>query len=213
MRPVVLAKTLAAASVNIIAQSQSLAAAGNLTLNGAAAGGGVATLDTQRRVLVTSAGNDSGITFTVFGTNQGGNVIQETVTGANAGAVATNQDFLTVTRVAASGATASTVQVGTNGTGSSPWALIDPHVTPCNLGLGVVVAGTATFTVEYTYDDITGLAPGIFANVFALAALAGKTASTDSNIAWPIRAVRLTLTSNTPPGGATLTAIQAGIRQ
>jgi hypothetical protein len=213
MRPVVLAKTLAAASVNTIAQSQSLGAAGNFSLNGSAASAGVATLDTQRRVLVTSAGNDSGITFTVFGTNQGGNAIQETVTGAIAGAAATNQDFLTVTRVANSGATASTVQVGTNGVGSSPWALIDPHVTPCNLGLGVVVTGTATFTVEYSYDDITSLAPGVFANVFALAALAAKTTNTDSNITWPIRAVRLTLTSNTPPGGATLTAIQAGIRQ
>lgn len=213
MRPIVLSKTLAAASVNCIAQSQALGAAGNLSLNGAAASGGVAALDGQRRVVITSAGNDGGIVFTVFGTNQGGNPIQESVAGANAGAAATNQDFLTVTRIAASGATASTVQAGTNGSGSTPWALIDPHVTPCALGLGVSVSGTVTYAVEYTYDDITALAPGGFATVFALAALAGKSATADSSITWPIRAVRLTLTSSTPPGAAALTAIQAGIRQ
>lgn len=213
MRPVVLGKTLQAASVNGIAQSQSLAGAGSFTLNGSAVSGGVATLDTQRRVLITSAGNDSGISFTVFGTNQGGNAIEETVAGANAGAAATNQDFLTVTQVASSGATASTVQVGTDSVGSTPWALVDPHVTPCNLGLGVVVSGTVTYSVEYSYDDITGLAPGSFPNVFPLAALASKTANADASITWPIRAVRLTLNSSTPPGAATLTAIQAGIRQ
>lgn len=213
MRPVVLAKTLASASVNCIAQSQSLAGAGNFALNGSAVSGGVAALDTQRRVLITSAGNDSAVSFTVFGTNQTGNAIQETVAGANAGAAATNQDFLTVTKVASSGATASTVQIGTNGTGSTPWALVDPHVTPCQIGLGVTVAGTVNYSVEYTYDDITALAPGSFATVFALAALASKIATADAPITWPIRAVRLTLNSTTPPGAATLTALQAGIRQ
>lgn len=75
MRPVLLTKTLAAASVNAIAQSQSLGAAGNVTLNGATASGGLATLDTQRRVLITSAGNDSGISFTVFGATDSGTAI------------------------------------------------------------------------------------------------------------------------------------------
>jgi hypothetical protein len=213
MRPVVLTKTLAAASVNCIAQAQSLAGAGNFTLNGAAASGGVAVLDTARRVLVTSAGNDSGIAFTVFGSNQAGAPIQETLAGANAGAVATNQDFATVSRVASSGATASTVEVGTNGVGSTPWALVDPHVTPTMMGLGVTVAGTVNFTVEYTYDDPLNQAPGAFPTPFAFAALAGKTADSDAVLNQTVRAVRLTLNSNTPPGAATLTAIQAGIRQ
>src|SRR6185437_3174379 len=119
MRPVTISKTLAAASANNIALSQSPAGAGNLTLNGAAVAAGVATLDTQRRVLITSAGTDTGITFTVYGGNQSGSAISETVAGGSLGIpVSTTQDFLTVTRVAASGASASTVTVGTSGVGS-----------------------------------------------------------------------------------------------
>ena len=214
MRPVVVTKALAAASVNTIAQSQTLAGAGNVTLNGAAAGG-VAALDTQRRVLITSAGNDSGITFTVFGTTQSGAAIQETVTGANAGAVATNQDFLTVTRVSASGATASSVQIGTNTTGSTPWILVDPHVTPTMVGAAVIVgASPPTFTVEYTYDDFLTPAAGAFPNPLSAntpASLKNASAGGDGVFDFPFRGLRLTITAGTT--AATLTAIQAGIRQ
>src|SRR5258708_3372590 len=59
--------------------------------------GGVATLDTQRRIIVTSGGNDTGITFTIFGAGDNGVPISETVTGATSAASAqTNQDFKTV---------------------------------------------------------------------------------------------------------------------
>jgi hypothetical protein len=215
MRPVVLTKALAAASVNNVAQSQTLAGAGNFTLNGAAVAGGVAVLDTQRRVLISSAGNDSGITFTVFGTTQSGAAIQETVTGANAGAAATNQDFLTVSKVSASGATASTVQIGTNTTGSTPWVLVDAHVTPAMVGAAVIVgANPPTFIVEYTYDDFLNLAVGTFPNSLSgntPAALKNASASGDGVFNFPFRGLRLTITAGTT--AAAMTAIQAGIRQ
>jgi hypothetical protein len=212
MRPVVLTKTLAAASVNNIAQSQSLGAAGNLTLNGSAVSGGVATLDTQRRILITSAGNDSGITFTVFGTTDQGTAIQETVTGTNAGAVATNQDFATVTQVAASGATASTVQVGTNTVGSTRWLLTDQHLTPGNVSLGgTLVSGSATYTAEYTYDDFLNLPTGAFPLARTVSGLTNQTTSTDAQLAFPVKGVRLTI--NSGAGSVALTVIQAGIKQ
>jgi hypothetical protein len=211
MRPVVLTKTLVAASVNTIAQSQSLGAAGNLTLNGSAASGGVATLDTQRRVLITSAGNDSGISFTVFGATDSGTAIQETVTGANAGAVATNQDFATVTLVAASGATASTVQVGTNSTGSTRWLLTDQHLTPGNISLGGTVSGSVTYVAEYTYDDFLNLAAGAYPLPRTVLGLTNVTTSTDAQLGYPVKGVRLTINAGT--GAVTLTVTQAGLKQ
>jgi hypothetical protein len=212
MRAVVLSKQLAAASVNAIALAQSLAGAGNFTLNGAAVAGGVAALDTQRRVLITSAGNDSGITFTVFGTSDSGTAIQETVTGANAAAVATNQDFATVTRVAASGATASTVQIGTNPVGSSRWLLLNPHVAPASVSLaGVLIAGAATWEADYTYDDFLNLAPGAFPQPFAHQTLVNQTGTADGTLSVPVKGVRLTITSGT--GTVQLTVTQSGIRQ
>lgn len=144
---------LAAASANNIAQSQSLAAAGLLTINGSAATGGVATLDVQRKVLITSAGNDSGITFIVSGTNNDNNPFSETVTGGNAVAVATTQDFKTVTSVRGSGATASTVTVGTNGVASSKWFPVDLGRNPINIGHRFRVSGTVNYTLELTMDD------------------------------------------------------------
>ncbi|HTV38606.1 MAG TPA: hypothetical protein VMF12_19410 [Xanthobacteraceae bacterium] len=211
MRSIVLSKTLAAASVNDIAQSQSLGAAGNLALNGSAVSGGVATLDTQRRILITSAGNDSGITFTVFGATDQGTAIQETVTGANAGAVATNQDFAAVTQVSASAATASTVQVGTNNTGSTRWLLTDQHLTPGNISLGGTVSGSVTYTAEYTYDDFLNLAAGSFALARTVAGLTNATTSTDAQLGYPVKGVRLTI--NAGAGAAALTVTQAGIKQ
>jgi hypothetical protein len=212
MRPVVLSKALAAAIVNNIAQSQSLAGAGNFNLNGSAASGGIALLDTQRRVLITSAGNDSGITFTVYGTTQSGTVIQETVAGANAGSIATNQDFVTVTRISTSGATAATVQIGTNTTGSTPWVLADQHVTPGNISLGALaVSGSATYTAEYTYDDFLNLAAGAYPTARTVLGLTNQSTSADAQLGYPVRGWRLTINSGT--GAVSLTGIQAGIRQ
>jgi hypothetical protein len=212
MRPVILSKALAAASVNCIAQSQSLAGAGNFALNGSATAGGVATLDTQRRVLVTSAGNDSGITFTVFGTTDSGTAIQETVTGANAGAAATNQDFAMVTKVAASGATASTVQVGTNSVGSTRFVLFDYHLAPFHVALGSTApaGGGTTYSAEYTYDDFLDLVAGAFPVARSVPGLLNQTLSANASLDEPATGVRLTISAGT--GTVSLTVIQAGIK-
>src|SRR5579864_4719534 len=125
MRPTVVTKSLAAASANNIATSQTISGASAVTLNGSTVSGGVATLDTARRVLISSGGNDSSITFTVTGTQWDGQTISQTVTGSNGGTVATNLDFLTVTKIVTSGSTASTITVGTNTVGDTPWVRID----------------------------------------------------------------------------------------
>src|SRR5690349_9122021 len=113
-----LTKSLVAAAATGISTSQGPITAGNkFTLNGSKVSGGVATFDSQRRVIITSAGNDSGITFTITGTNDDGNTISEVLTGANATAAVSGLDYLTVTSIVANGTTASTVTAGTNTTG------------------------------------------------------------------------------------------------
>jgi hypothetical protein len=117
----VLNGSLGNAVANNICASQSPGGAGNLTINGALATGGVAYLGQPTQVYITSAGNDSSRTFTVYGTSysDGGTGIYaqvETVTGANASVVQTNSKFFTVTRVAISGASAAAVTVGRGST-------------------------------------------------------------------------------------------------
>lgn len=214
--PIRFTYTLGAASANNISTSQSLGAAGNLTITGSAASGGVATLDVQRRVLLTSAGNDSGLLFTVYGTNQGGQKIVDQFAGANVAAATSNLDFLTVTRIAGSGATASTVTAGTNTSGSSPWQMIDRALTPISIeGYASVVSGSPTYEIDWTLDDFWTPAPPVGTAVtpppiVGGTIIQGQTTADAFSISAPYTGWRLTLSA---AGGVRVEAAQAGIRQ
>lgn len=144
---------LAAASANNIALSQTVSGAANVTLNGSLASGGVATLDEPRRVLITNVGNDSGITFTVYGTWIGGQTISETVQGTSGSSVATTLDFATVTRIATSGSTSvSGITVGTNGVAGSRWVRLDSWAN-AETAIQCNVSGTVNYTVQVSMDD------------------------------------------------------------
>jgi hypothetical protein len=110
-------------------------------------------LDEPRQVLITNVGNDSGITFTVYGTWIGGQTISETVQGTSGSTVATTLDFATVTRVAASGATSvSGVTVGTNGVAGSSWLRFDSWAD-AQTAIQCNATGTVNYTVQVTMDD------------------------------------------------------------
>ena len=167
---------------------------------------GTATIDTAtatntaigRRVIVTSGGNDSGITFTVTGTNASGAVISDTFAGANAGAAQSNLDFVTVTNVTHTGSVATTVTVGTNGVGSSPWVPLNWHATSVmNEGFAVeLVSGSANFTVQHTYDDPNNLQAGAtFPIAVNNASVANAAATADGSYTFPIAAIRLLVNS------------------
>lgn len=110
---------------NNIAASQSISGAGAVTLvagiaptSTGAFGGGLpyATVLGQRRdaaIYITSAGNDSGITFTILGRGPTGNVQTEVVTGANTSVAASRNTYSALYSIKASGATASTITIGT----------------------------------------------------------------------------------------------------
>lgn len=95
------------------------------------------------------------------------------------------------------------------GAGSSPVAAPDHYVSPFNVSLGVTVTGTVNYTVQYTFDDV-------FANTYSPTAgnwvdhpsLTAQSVTKDSNIAYPVRGIRLVVNSGT--GTARLTIIQAG---
>lgn len=143
---------LAAASATDLRTAASISVAGGVTLNGALVSGGVATLDKPRRILFTSSGNDSGITFTVTGTTFAGNAASETVTGGNATTATTVLDYATVTSITASGASAGTVSIGTSGVAGSQWARLDMWTTGF-VSIQTNVTGTVNYTIQQTLDD------------------------------------------------------------
>jgi hypothetical protein len=159
LNPVRITLSLAAASANNIALSQTPTSGSALTINGATASGGVATLDVARRVLLTYGSEGSARTLLVAGTNRSGNVISETlaVPSGGAGTVYTQQDFLTVTQLLpAGGGWTAAVTVGTNAVGSTPWVVREWG----QLGkMGVLIsipASGPTVQLEATWDDPNG---------------------------------------------------------
>ena len=92
-----------------------VAANAALDLTGGLAAAGKITNTAEEKVSITSAGNDSGIAFDVVGTNAAGEVITETVIGANAGTATTSAGFLEVTSITAVGDPAGTVSAAGEG--------------------------------------------------------------------------------------------------
>lgn len=213
-QPVVFTKALVAASANNISLSQNGVAGVSLLRNGSTLG----VLDSQRRVLITSGGDDSATTFTVIGTDDRGNRVISVVTGTNTGTVATPNDFKTVTSITPSKATTATT-VGTNTTGSTPWMMFDVHLTPPQLGLMYTLnSGAQTSSVEYTDDPfMNGIgvqnpndaSPNPRAILHPT--LQAMVANADGKIDWTIRGWRWTITAGA--GNGTLTGIQAGVWQ
>lgn len=191
---------LAAAVSNGISVSQSLSAAGNLTITGSLATAGVATFDVARRVGITSAGNDASLVWTITGTDRNGRAQSETLAGANMGVAQSTRDFLTVTQIAGSKATGSTVTAGSTGTASTAPYIIDYFATTANYTAMVQNAGGSTWSLEFSNNDISPNYDLTVENPLWMAptAVSGISAtSTQAAIQGPYVMCRLTLTAGT----------------
>ena len=97
--------------------------------------------------------------------------------------------------------------ISCTGTGTSNVAVLDHYKAPFHVGLGAVVTGTATYTIQHTFDD--PLDTSVTPTWFNHPTLASQTASADGNYAFPIRAIRISIASGT--GTVVATVIQAGM--
>lgn len=212
MLPVDLEKTLAAADPDGICASQTLGAAGTLSINGALATAGVANLVSQRRVVVVSDGDDSKRTATLYGTRQGGGTINEALALTNAGTATSVLDFLTVGTVSVDGKIAKNVTVGTSGTGSTPWTMPNFHLTPFDLTLNTEVTSTVTYNIETTQDDYWTAGKSnydVTPQPHVYAVVTGATAAAQTVLDTAVTGYRFTITSGT--GTLDVQATQAGI--
>ena len=200
--------TITGANASTVSTSKSFWSVTSITASGATAGAitvgtyAAATLDTARRVIITSAGNDSGITFALAGTNWDGTPISETVTGANAGAASSVLDYLTVTSIRSSAAVASTVTVGTNTIAGSRWVRFDELATQGPISIQCSVTGTVSYTVQQSLQDPNGIADIVApANMVWLDSadtnVVAATATKQSNYAYQPLLARVVLNSGT----------------
>lgn len=146
------------AAVAGIAAIQLLGAAGNLTLNGPIVSGGVAQMDVPRNVTLTVATtNQSGITFTITGTDEYGNTVVESLAGPNNNTVSGKKAFARVTKVAVDGAIATNgVSVGYGTTLGLPLAVRKAGQITKELQDGAAAsAGTFAYALANTASTAT----------------------------------------------------------
>ena len=101
-----------------------------------------------------------------------------------------------------------TVSASAGGNAHSGIIIPDVHLNPFNIGFGIVVATTARFTVQHTFDNIiTTSADQVtwFPHEFVVQA----SANIDGNYAFPMQGIRVEI-SAANEGGVTGTFIQAG---
>ena len=140
---------LAAANASIIAEAQTGAANTKLTLTASPY-----TLDFPRRVIITpgSGNNDSGVKFTIVGTDWNGYPVTEVLAGGNNVAVQSLYDYATIASITPNGSTGANMTVGTNGVASTRPIFLDEWAFGPT-ALQINVSGTANATVRQSLDD------------------------------------------------------------
>ncbi len=155
MRPKTITVSPDVADPNGISVAQTPVASGNLTITGDLATGGVATFDIARHVSITSDGNDSGVTFTITGTDRNGDALTESITGPGSTTVNGNRNFLTVTQVAIDGAGTGNIEVGSADELETKWYPADTYKSQ-HFSYSIQVSSGASLThkLEFTLDDV-----------------------------------------------------------
>jgi hypothetical protein len=103
-----------------ISTTASISGAAALTINGTLTSGGSYTSGDNigQLITITSAGDDSGITFTIVGTNAVGDAQTEVLTGADTDVATSSGYFNTVASITTSASSDAAVTAGVTGTGT-----------------------------------------------------------------------------------------------
>jgi hypothetical protein len=187
---------VAAANAALIASSQIPISGTPLTRTGTQP-------DVARRILLSYGIEGSNRTLLVTGTNHTGNPISEILnvpSGAGAGTIATQQDFLTVTSLLpGGGGWTAAATVGTSANASTPWKTLEIFQAGNTMLNAVVLSGALNFSIQYTLDDPNNIRGD--ANVppvpFAVPGLTGLTANADGQISTGAYAWRVLVNSGT----------------
>ncbi len=205
MRPKTITFTMAVADRNGVCLAQTPLAAGALTINGALASLGVATMDVARHLTVYSAGDNSAKTFTFTGTDRNGVEITEDVTGPDSTTVSTTKNFKTCTQVAIDAVSVGDVEIGTGDSAESQWIPVDYIFRTPSCTVTLSSGASMTTSVKATADN--PWADG-FDEATAATTSIGETP--DIIDAGFVRAVRLEV-SDFVSGTATMTVLQGRV--
>jgi hypothetical protein len=146
----------AAKSATAVCAAQAVAAAGNATINGASASGGVATFDYARTVNVDSTdAGDTTQTVTVTGTDYWGQAQTETIALNGTTLVAGQKSFKTITAAAVSALLTGNLTVGNEDVFGLPYRVTDAGYLLRTGWAGAVANDAGTFAAADTTSPAT----------------------------------------------------------
>jgi len=181
-----------AADADCIVTAASVSAAGVLTFDGVSAY--TVTMDVPRHVSITTASDNSAITFTVVGTNRYGDALTETITGPNATTVKGSSNFATITSIRASDAVTDNVTIGSADELDSQLVVVDPYGGAVSYAVTLSSGADLTHCFKYTHDAVVcGTKDEHTATYFEDAGSA--TTNVDGVTSGPITGMRLFITS------------------
>lgn len=99
------------------------------------------------------------------------------------------------------------VVIQQTGVGASSWVPLDQYVASFSVGIGVVVTGVVTYTIEYTYDDVFN--NSITPTAWPVLALNGLAVNADAQLSNPVKALRINQTAGA--GTTAMTVVQGGV--
>ena len=144
------------ASATAVCAAQAVAGAGNATINGASASGGVAILDVARAVNVDSTDSgDTTQTVTVTGTDYWNQVQTEEIALNGTTAVAGKKAFKTITQVAVDGAMTGNLTVGSTDVIGLPYRVTDAGYILRSGWAGALADDAGTFVAADTTSPAT----------------------------------------------------------
>lgn len=209
-----------AASADSVATSQTPSGAGNLTLTSSSVSFGA---NSAQFVTIISGSNISNRTLTITGTNVYDQTISQALTGPNNSTVTSTLAFKTVTNVAINGSAAGALTVGNSAYAEGQMYVADMNSNPFSIGFGTIIStGTPTWTVQHTFDNVltnpnTGGFTGTGTTAYTYSStsntwfnhpiVASVTSNTDGNYAFPVMAIRLTLSA---AGAVQIKLLQGG---
>ena len=186
--------------VNVSQIVSSTTISGNTTVN----------LDLPRRVIITSTGNDSGVSFLLNGLDWANTPIFETISGANIGVASSVMDYASLTSIVATGATDSTVTVGTSVIAASPWVRFDEYALGAT-SVQFSVTGTANYTLQTTMDVEPIIALGRASAIWDISGSAAINATTTQTISLPATPKWARVFLNSGSGSVSSTFVQFGV--
>lgn len=147
--------------VDALLASSTPSGAGTLTLDGALVSDSIATLTSQREVLIYSDGDDSGVTFTLTGKDYHGTAVTETITGPDTTTVYSTKTYKTISSITISGAGTGNISIGQVGdfigieldSGAMQWTYIGAALSTTTTLVDALTGAVAVDNHVYVYSE------------------------------------------------------------